>query len=547
MVFTQWVRFAALAIPEDVRNALGVVLLAFVASAIVRVVFSLVKTYLYDPLSIGRIMAKQGIEGPPFHPIFGTTAELNAYVKSVPESLPLDEDHDSMRTVSPHFHMYFPKFGKRFLYWRGPHAKLVSKDPGLAKEVLLSQYEFFQRHPQDIKMLSNFVGMGLDNLTGEKWATERRTLNPFFYHDPLKGMVEGMVKGAEPVLKSWEEEVARAGGTAEFNLEEDLHTISGNIIAHTAFGTDHEKAKEIYQTQREYVNLLFQNLHSGWYWIPGFTYLPTQTNVTMARLRSTIDSSLHELITERRKAAERGDTASYSNDLLGIMLAAASNSTDETATEFNLASVFNNAKLFFFAGQDTVATVLTFTLLQLARYPEWQDRARQEVLEEVGETEAYDSTTLNRLKIVGMIVNETMRLFPAVISVSKVATKDMQINELFIPKGLTVEIPIVSYNQDPEIWGDDVHKFKPDRFEHGVSKACKHPRAFLPFSMGPKMCIGKEFALMELKLVVAMVLRRFRLSVSPHYKHHPYSSLLTRPKYGMKLIFSSRQASKLEH
>lgn len=76
--------------------------------------------------------------------------------------------------------------GKRFLYWRGPHAKLVSKDPGLAKEVLLSQYEFFQRHPQDIKMLSNFVGMGLDNLTGEKWATERRTLNPFFYHDPLK-------------------------------------------------------------------------------------------------------------------------------------------------------------------------------------------------------------------------------------------------------------------------------------------------------------------------------------------------------------------------
>lgn len=79
------------------------------------------------------------------------------------------------------------------------------------------------------------------------------------------------MKGAEPVLKSWEEEVARAGGTAEFNLEEDLHTISGNIIAHTAFGTDHEKAKEIYQTQREYVNLLFQNLHSGWYWIPGFT------------------------------------------------------------------------------------------------------------------------------------------------------------------------------------------------------------------------------------------------------------------------------------
>lgn len=76
--------------------------------------------------------------------------------------------------------------GRRFIYYRGPQVKLVSRDLQFAKEVLSLKYGFFERHPEDVAMLQNIVGMGLDNLTGEKWAVERRTLNSFFYQDVLK-------------------------------------------------------------------------------------------------------------------------------------------------------------------------------------------------------------------------------------------------------------------------------------------------------------------------------------------------------------------------
>lgn len=120
----------------------------------------------------------------------------------------------------------------------------------------------------------------------------------------------------------------------------------------------------------------------------------------MAQLKLRMDNLLREVITDRQQAVKRGEAESYGNDLLGMMLAAACDGTDETAPEFNLASVFNNTKLFFFAGQDTVASALTFTLLQLARYPEWQDKARQEVLEVLGELDAFDSDAISRLKVV---------------------------------------------------------------------------------------------------------------------------------------------------
>lgn len=141
---------------------------------------------------------------------------------------------------------------------------------------------------------------------------------------------------------------------------------------------------------------------------------------------------------------------------------------------------------------------------------------------------------------VGMILNETMRVYPVISSISKMATKDMQIGDLFIPKGLVMEVPLAAFNQDPEIWGEDVHKFNPERFENGVANACNNPQAFMPFAIGPKTCIGKDFAMMEAKIVIAMVLRRFQLSISPNYKHHPCHSLLTKPKYGLQLIMSCR-------
>lgn len=96
----------------DWRNGLAVLLVAWVASVVVSSVVRLSKCYLYDPLMISRVMAKQGVRGPPFIPVVGSAHELAAFEKSFPESMPLDEHYDLLPTVKSQFNLYFPRFGK---------------------------------------------------------------------------------------------------------------------------------------------------------------------------------------------------------------------------------------------------------------------------------------------------------------------------------------------------------------------------------------------------------------------------------------------------
>jgi cytochrome P450 len=128
--------------------------------------------------------------------------------------------------------------------------------------------------------------------------------------------------------------------------------------------------------------------------------LPTKRNRLIAECKSKLNTLLLEIIQDGRRAVEQGKMDSYGNDLLGRMIAAASEGTNENTNEFNLASVFNNCKNFYFAGQETVANVTSFTVLMLARHQEWQDRARKEVLELVADEENFDPSVLSHLKVV---------------------------------------------------------------------------------------------------------------------------------------------------
>lgn len=113
-----------------------------------------------------------------------------------------------------------------------------------------------------------------------------------------------------------------------------------------------------------------------------------------------IDALLHEILDGRLEAVRKGATSSYGNDLLGRMLTAAADGWNEGSPEFNLSSVVQNSKLFYFAGQDTVANATLFTMLMLAVHPEWQDRARTEVMQVIGDEENFDASVLSRLKVV---------------------------------------------------------------------------------------------------------------------------------------------------
>lgn len=253
-----------------------------------------------------------------------------------------------------------------------------------------------------------------------------------------------------------------------------------------------------------------------------------------ALLRGVIDSRLEAA------AAARNGSSSYGSDLLGRMLTAASEGWEEDTPEFNRASVLHNCKLFYLAGQDTVANATCFTMLMLALHPEWQERARKEVLEVIGEDESFNAGVLSRLKVLGMIFNETMRTFTPGPTITRLVDKDLHLKNLFIPKGMTVEFAVGVVHVDKEYWGEDAGKFNPERFANGVAAACSHSQAFNPFGLGPKLCIGNNFAILEAKIILARTLRRFELLPSPKYKHYPTFVITTRPKFGLPIILKAR-------
>ena len=106
-----------------------------------------------------------------------------------------------------------------------------------------------------------------------------------------------------------------------------------------------------------------------------------------------------------------------------------------------------------------------------------------------------------------------------------------------IPKDTTVTMPTAIIHRKKELWGDDANAFNTLRFENGILKAAKHPNALLALSIGPRACVGQNFAMMEAKIAIAMILQRFSFSISPDYKNKPTDMLTLQPQHELPIVF----------
>ncbi|XP_027929863.1 cytochrome P450 72A68-like isoform X2 [Vigna unguiculata] len=378
------------------------------------------------------------------------------------------------------------------------------------------------------------VAPGLVSHEGEKWSKHRKIINPAFNLEKLKNMLPLFIKSCDDLISKWEERLS-LDGSSEMDVWPFLQALASDAISRTAFGSSYEEGRRIFQLLKEQGELTMQLMLKVY--IPGWRFVPTATHRRMKAIDKEIKASLMDIINNREKALKAGEATK--NDLLDILLESNHKEIQEQGNNknvgMNIEDVIGECKLFYFAGQETTSSLLVWTMILLSMYPNWQTRAREEVLQVFG-NQKPDFDGLNHLKTVTMILNEVFRLYPPVVALARKACRDLKLGNLSLAAGVQVSLPMILVHHDCELWGDDANEFKPERFAEGVLKATKGRASLIPFGWGPRICIGQNFSLFEAKIALSMILQRFSFELSPTYTHAPTTVLTLQPQYGAQLI-----------
>ncbi|XP_075499503.1 cytochrome P450 CYP72A219-like [Primulina tabacum] len=502
------------------------------ASVVLLYAWKVVDTWWIRPKSIEKLLRQQGFRGNSYRFMLGDLKELAAMHRQA-KSKPIAFDDDIKLRIMPFLIKTLSKYGNGSFLWMGPTPKVIITDTDLVKEVMSNNYTYLKQsspNPITKKLIQGVVLLETD-----KWAKHRKIINPAFYIEKLKLMVPAFYMSCEEILNKWEAQISPKG-SCEIDVWPYIEKLTGDVISRTAFGSNFEEGRKIFELQEEqteYVLNLLQTIY-----IPGWRFLPTKVNKRMKAIEKEVKFLILGMIEKRIEAIKLVGRGELKADLLTSLLESNFQEIENQGNKshgMSIDEVVEECKLFYLAGQRTTSVLIVWTLILLSKYKDWQARARDEVLK-VFRDKTPDYEGSNNLKLVTMILLEVLRLYPPVVSVTRRLDHEAKLGNLTMPAGVEVVMPIIMLHHDREIWGDDAMDFNPNRFGEGVSKAQKGKGMYFPFGWGPRICVGQTFAMLEAKIALASILRRFSLELSPSYTHAPDDLISLVPQHGAHLV-----------
>ncbi len=414
------------------------------------------------------------------------------------------------------------------------HGDVVRVDAGLASLVLLAHPDgvrhvlqeharHYTKQSRGFAVLRELLGQGLLTSEGGAWLRQRRLAQPAFHRQRLEGFARLMVDAASDLASELE---ARARRATPFDVAEDATRLTLRIASTTLFGTDvsgasHDIAEALGRVQVTAYKWLTQPA-------PLPRWLPLPAHRRFARDHDTLDRVVRGIIEARRR-----DGGAH-HDLLQILMEAHDADTGERMSD---AQLRDEVLTLLLAGHETTANALSWTLMLLSQHPAVRRELEAELARELG-GRTPSPGDLPRLALTRRVVDESLRLYPPAWSFSRVALQDDVIGGFRIPRGTYVLLSPWVTHRHPDVW-ENPEGFDPDRFL--PEREQERPRfAWFPFGGGPRQCIGSQFALMELVLVLATLLQRVRLDLTPGQDIRPTAAITLRPRPGIRMTATQR-------
>ncbi|KAK6133773.1 hypothetical protein DH2020_032484 [Rehmannia glutinosa] len=506
-----------------------VALLAICVSLLLLIPLTLLYKLWWVPLHLQHIINSQGIKGPSYKILHGTTKEA-IKIQRQTSNTPMDLSHDIFPRVQPHLYSWMKLYGNNFVHWIGTQPYIVITEPELIKEVLSNKEGTYPK--TKIKSyLKKLLGDGIVVAEGEKWLRLRKLANHAFHGECLKDMVPAMIASVENMLENW-----RFHENKEIDVCSDFRLLTSEVISRTAFGSSYLEGRKIFDMLTDLCALISRNaLKIRFFGIEKF--MRTQDDIEADKIENLLRDSIMEMVKKRQDEVKTGRAQNFGNDFLGSLLKA-HHDTDQK-NPISAVDIIDECKTFYFAGQETTYGLLSWSVLLLAIHTDWQEKARKEILELFGQ-ENPNSDGIARLKMMDMIINESLRLYPPIVVNQRKSTKGARLGNHILPANMKIHLPILVLHHNPTIWGDDAHLFKPERFSKGVAAATKNNlAAFCPFGLGPRTCVGMNFATNEAKIALSMILQRYKFKLSPNYVHSPVQVITLRPQHGVQVVLQA--------
>ena len=393
----------------------------------------------------------------------------------------------------------------------------IIREPELIQQTLAQGHTKMQKD-RFTHELSRVLGWGLVSSEGDLWRRQRKLVSHAFTPKRIKTYGDAMAAAGARTLADWKDgqEIDASAAMSELTLD----VVGKTLFDADVRGTAKEVGEALYVISDFYVESLETLIPTPAWW-------PGRENRRFQKAVLSVDKIITDIVAERRGSGEdRGDLLSallHAKDEQGAM--SDQQLRDELVT-------------LFLAGHETTSLALTYAFYFLSQNREMEQKAHEEAVRVLGDRPA-NADDVERLDYIGRVIKEAMRLYPPVWTIGRELLEDIELAGYTLEKGSTLLFSQWVTHRLPEYFPEP-ERFDPDRWLPERAEGI-HKFAYFPFGGGPRICIGNHFAIMEAVLLLATLIRKYRLELLPNQELEFHPSVTLRMKKGLRMRLHARE------